>query len=66
MSGRHSFQEVIESFSLERRQKVEAIKEELVAEMPEVKIAVTNYSQMGESENAQPGSCENFSIFYDA
>lgn len=34
MSGRHSFQELTKDFSSERRQRIEAIKEELLAEMP--------------------------------
>lgn len=34
MSGRHSFRELTEGFSPERRQRIEAIKEELLAEMP--------------------------------
>ena len=34
MSGRHSFQELTEGFSPERRQKIEAIKEKLLADMP--------------------------------
>ena len=34
MSGRHSFRELTEGFSPERRRRIEAIKEELLAEMP--------------------------------
>ena len=34
MSGRHSFRELTEGFSPERHRRVEAIKEELLAEMP--------------------------------
>ena len=34
MSGRHSFRELTKDFSPERRQRIEAIKEELLAEMP--------------------------------
>jgi len=34
MSGRHSFRKLTESFSPERRQRIQAIKEELLAEMP--------------------------------
>ena len=34
MSGRHSFRKLTEGFGPERRQRIEAIKEELLAEMP--------------------------------
>lgn len=34
MSGRHSFRELTKGFSPERRRRIEAIKEELLAEMP--------------------------------
>ena len=34
MSGRHSFRELIEDFSPERREKIEAMKQELLVEMP--------------------------------
>ena len=34
MSGRHSFRELTEGFSPERRRRIEAIKEELLEEMP--------------------------------
>ena len=33
MSGRHSFQELKEGFSPERRRRIEAIKEKLLADM---------------------------------
>lgn len=53
MSGRHSFRELTEGFSPERHQRIEAIKEELLAEMLEGKITVTNCSQLGGSEDAR-------------
>ena len=34
MSGRHSFQELSREFMAERRQRIDAIKRELLAEMP--------------------------------
>lgn len=34
MSGRHSFRELTEGFNPERRRRIDAIKEELLAEMP--------------------------------
>ena len=34
MSGQHSFRELTEGISPERRQKIEAIKGELLAKMP--------------------------------
>ena len=34
MSGRHSYRELTEDFSPERRRRIEAIKEELLAEVP--------------------------------
>ncbi len=34
MSGRHSFRELTEGFSPERRQRIKVIKEELLAEAP--------------------------------
>ena len=34
MSGRHSFRELTEGFSPERRQRIEETKEKLLAEMP--------------------------------
>ena len=34
MSGRHSFRELTEGFSPERRRRIDAIKDELLAEMP--------------------------------
>ena len=35
MSKRHSFRELTEGFSPERRRRIKGIKEELVAEMPQ-------------------------------
>ena len=34
MSKRHSFRELTEGFSPERRKKIEVLKEELIAEAP--------------------------------
>ncbi|GEM_PF-330347 len=34
MSGRHSFSELTKNFALERRQRIDAMKNELLAEMP--------------------------------
>ena len=34
MSGRHPFQELSRDFTVERRQRIDAIKRELLAEMP--------------------------------
>ena len=39
MSGRHSFQELKEGFSPERRRRIEAIKEKLLADMAATRAA---------------------------
>lgn len=35
MSGRHPFQELSREFTAERRQRIDAIKRELLGEMPQ-------------------------------
>ena len=50
MSGRHPFSELTKDFTPERRQRIDAIKSELLAEFPEGEVYITNFSDVGEAE----------------
>ena len=62
MSGRHPFSKLTENFTPERRQRIDAMKRELLAEMPLHELRrvksltqqdlATNFSQVGEPQEA--------------
>lgn len=60
MSGRNPFSELTKDFTPERRQRIDEIEIEavggklkIVAEFPEDEVAITNFSDTGESEEPQ-------------
>ena len=53
MSGQHSFRELTEGFSPERRRRIDAIKEELLAEMPLHELRRARAYATGPGEIAQ-------------
>ena len=52
MSERCPFSKLTKDFTPERRRRIDAMKRELVAEFPEGEVAITNFSEMGEGEEA--------------
>ena len=55
MSGRRPFSELTKDFTPERRRHIDAMKRALVAEFPEGEFAITNFSEVGEGEEASWG-----------
>ena len=52
MSGRHPFNELTKDVTPERRQRIDSLKSALLAEFPEGEVAITNFSEVGEAEDA--------------